>query len=91
MSEIPVELKELEPLLNALGYKWSTHYRADENRIWCLVSISSGKAGRVGMTIEQAKEHVIGMACLRISKIETEKRQVYLSLKSLTEEFEKKL
>lgn len=67
---LPEELSQLEPLLEVLGYKWSTHYRVDEERIWAVVNKNTNRAGRVGMKVKEAQEHVITMAKCRIVKSE---------------------
>lgn len=65
---VPITLLVLQPLLDALNYKWSNHYVVPSNpqAKWCLVDKNTGQAGRVGMTEEQAKQQLIEEAAARI-------------------------
>jgi hypothetical protein len=84
--ELPPELKLVEPLLNDLGYKWSTHYRLDNERIWAVVNSSTNKAGRVAMSVAEAQEHVIAMARVCLRRLKQNQEQTRKTLVQLIEE-----
>jgi hypothetical protein len=66
--KIPAELEKFSSLLSTMGFKWLTlcHPPNAPEAKWRLVSLDDSRAGRVGMTISQAEEEVIGMAAARL-------------------------
>jgi hypothetical protein len=84
--ELPPELKLVEPLLNDMGYEWSTHIRLDDGRVWAVVNSSTNKAGRVAMSVAEAQEHVIAMARVCLRRLKQNQEQTRKTLVQLIEE-----
>lgn len=82
--ELPPELKLLEPLLNEMGYEWSALVRSGNTyQAWCVVNSSTRKAGRVGMSVAEAQEHVIAMARARLKTLKQTQEQTRDALAKL--------
>lgn len=82
---MPAQLQLLEPLLHALGYRWSNHYRNPTNlrAIWSVVSLTGRKIGYMGMTAEEAERQVISLAISRLQSVDKRRRELLRAVTDL--------
>lgn len=85
---LPPELAQLEPLLDIMGYKWSTHVKFDDEHTWSMVRVKTNKAVRVGMNVAEAQRTVIAMASRRIEELLAANLTLSMTLRELASHIE---
>jgi hypothetical protein len=90
---VPLVLDKFSPILQELGLKWSDHYRppGQPEKCWGIVNAVTGRAGRVGMTIEEAEQDVLDTVRYRLRKYRGLIANEALRLRVLASELQDKL
>jgi hypothetical protein len=83
VNVLPKQLAIAEPLLNFLGYNWSTHFvsRKGSSEIWAINGAKG--SGRVGMSSDSALTCVVEKAISKIKELEAELSSIRRTIKGI--------